>query len=614
MSEHVYVYTGVTTLIEDRRIVRRAVLATVVAGLMALPLFSGLAVPEAAGAPAAKPSPSPAPPASLAALATDPSPWLHLEANSLQRSPVYMGSTPRELALRLTPVDGKVAKLPATLKALGELQIKGIRQSLIAKKWITSKQTLTLEAWPVRDDRGRLTWAFARWRVSSASPWRWLSPADIQNTDPNTFVPTTLDPAVPSDFTAIFGDPNDYGWNVEPAFGNSIWVERSADPAFARPIEAWLPTSQSATYAQRSDLASRLALVLPPPARLNGKPISYLIAASATKVTWPSSIVWTAAPTDPGPAAGSVVVDTWPAGFDDRYRADLLALDGEAEAVFPISGRRVTFTVKNNALADNQLADVFAYLEERYAQLGLRTWRQDFVWRGMPQTNLLAEIPGSDRSLAPLLVADHVDTAFDEDLAYKGLYLAVPGADDNATATSALLRTAEVLKDRQPRRTIWLVHFTGEEFPADDLGARALVSKMLTDRQEIYGLVLLDMIGFAGVGESQFQVNPGSQAASLQMASVVLDAAADVSPQLTPLLESRYSDRSYLYNTDGIIFSENGYPVVLINEHLNYYTRLMRAAYHDMGDTSDKVNFPFAVAITKVVIETVARLAEAKAS
>jgi hypothetical protein len=87
-----------------------------------------------------------------------------------------------------------------------------------------------------------------------------------------------------------------------------------------------------------------------------------------------------------------------------------------------------------------------------------------------------------------------------------------------------------------------------------------------------------------------------------------------VSPQLTPLLESRYSDRSYLYNTDGIIFSENGYPVVLINEHLKYYTRLMRAAYHDMGDTSDKVNFPFAVAITKVVIETVARLAEAKAS
>jgi hypothetical protein len=33
----------------------------------------------------------------------------------------------------------------------------------------------------------------------------------------------------------------------------------------------------------------------------------------------------------------------------------------------------------------------------------------------------------------------------------------------------------------------------------------------------------------------------------------------------------------------------------------------MRAAYHDMGDTSDKVNFDYAVAITKVIIETAAR-------
>ena len=149
-----------------------------------------------------------------------------------------------------------------------------------------------------------------------------------------------------------------------------------------------------------------------------------------------------------------------------------------------------------------------------------------------------------------------------------------------------------MLKDRHPRRTIWLVHFTGEEFPADDLGARALVSKMLGDRQDIYALVLIDMIGFAGENEPQFQLSPGKQAASLQVASVGLDAAADVAPQLTPLLRTRYDDRSYLYNTDGIIFSENGYPVVLFNEYLNYYTRLMRAAYHDMGDTRTRSTSP----------------------
>jgi hypothetical protein len=588
------------------------VLALVVAGAV---LAGAAGAATLAGSPdvvvMAKPSPTPTPtaPASLAALATDAAPWLHLEANSLQRSPLYLGSTPRELALGLSPADGGVATLPASLKALGELQLKGIRQSLVAKKTITSKQTLTVEAWPIRDDRGRLTWAFARWRTSASSPWRWLSTADIQNTDPNTFVPETLDPATSSGYTDIFGAPDDYGWNVEPAFSNCIWVERAADAALARCWEAWLPSSQSPAYSQRTDLAGRLALVVPPPARLNGQPVTYAVAATDAKVTWPPGIVWTAEPAAAAPAAGAAVISSWPAGFDAAYRADLLAMDGEAPAVFPLSGRSVTFTNKNNALPDNQLADVFSYLEERYAQTGLRTWRQSFTWRGMPQTNLFAEIPGSNSRLAPLLIADHVDTALDEDLALKGIYQAVPGADDNASASAALLRAAAVLRDRHPQRSIWLVHFTGEEFPADDLGARALVSQLLGDRQDIAGLVLLDMIGFAGVGETQFQINPGPQAASLQMASVALDAQADVSPQLTPLLEPRYSDRSYLYNTDGIILSENGYPVVLINEHINYYTRLMRAAYHDMGDTSDKINFPFAVALTKVAIETTARLA-----
>lgn len=578
----------------------------VVAGL-ALLLVSSLTIPGAAGAPRPKPPPAPS---GLAALATDPTPWLHLEANSLQRSPTYLGSTPRELALGLTPVDGGVARLPATLKTLVVLQLKGIYQSLVAKKMITSQQTLTVESWPMRDDRGRLSWAYARWRTSSSNPWRWLGPGDIQNTDPNTFAPVTLDPTIPGDFTEIFGDLDDFGWNVVPAFGNSIWVERSADPSLANPIEAWLPNSQLSAYSQRPDLPGRIALVFPPPARLDGKPISYGLTVKGTSVTFPASIVWTPDPVDPGPTPGDVIIESYPADFQADFRADVLVMDGEAEAVFPISGRRETFTSKNNALPDNDLHEAFDYLEERYAALDLESWRQDFVWRGMPQTQVIAEIPGTDSGLEPLLVADHVDTAFDEDLAAKGIYLAVPGAIDNATGTAAVLRTAEVLKDLQPRRTIWLVHFTGEEFPADDLGARELVSRMLGDRQDIYGLVLVDMIGFAGENQPQFQLSPGKDAISVHMASVALDASADVSPQLRPLYRSRYDGRSYLYNTDGIIFAENGYPVVLFNEHLNYFTRLLRAAYHDTGDTSDKVNFDYAAGITKVVVESVARLAE----
>ena len=359
--------------------------------------------------------------------------------------PSTSSRTPRELALGLAPADGGVAKLPATLKALGELQLKGIRQSLIAKKVIASKQTLTVEAWPIRDDRGRLTWTFARWRTAASNPWRWLSTADIQNTDPNTFVPETLDPAVPGDYTDIFGAPDDYGWNVEPAFSNCIWVERAADPALARCWEAWLPSAQAAAYAQRDDLASRLALEVPPPARLNGAPITYTVAATDTKTTWPGSITWTPEPSVPGPAAGSAVITDWPDDFDAAYRTDLLAMDGEAPAVFPISGRTVTFTNKNNALPDNQLPDVFSYLEERYAQLGLDTWRQSSAGAGCRRRtsspSSRARTRGWRRCWSPTTWTPPWTRTWP-----SRIYLAVPGADDNASATAALLRAAEVLR------------------------------------------------------------------------------------------------------------------------------------------------------------------------
>jgi hypothetical protein len=572
----------------------------------------------------------PAPPVdSLAALATDPAPWLHIEAGSEQRPPVYLGSRPREIALGLAPADGGEAVLPESLQALGERQLKNLWQQLAAKKLITAKTTITVEAWPVRDDRSRLTWAFARWRNSAADPWRWLPPSVTLNTDPNGFLPRLYDPAVARDHFAIFADFMDMGIYDKPIFGDCVWVERVADPSLAMPIEGWLPTSQRETYGQRSDLADRLAYQLPQPARLNGEPIALQLIVRGDRVTWPDSVVWTTDPQAPPSVDTDRVVARWPEHFAEAYRADVLALDAETGEIFtPFAWLTKGYTRyptpdpatlprKNNAQAPNQLGAIIAHLEERYEQLGLRTWRETFQWRGASQTMLFAEIPGRDPTAAPVLMADHIDSAFAEDVYHRtGERVAVPGADDNVTATAALLRAAEVLSSVHPQRPIWLVHLTGEEFPADCLGARHVVSTLLGEKRDIAALVLLDMIGYAdGNRDPLFQFSPGDSEASLAMAAVALDSAADLNLtedyELSPLLEPRSSDRSYLYNTDGVIFADAGYPVMLVNEHINYYSTLMREAYHDSTDTSHIINFEYAVAVTKVAIETVARLAGA---
>src|SRR3954451_23165260 len=93
-----------------------------------------------------------------------------------------------------------------------------------------------------------------------------------------------------------------------------------------------------------------------------------------------------------------------------------------------------------------------------------------------------------------------------------GARLAAPGADDNASATACLLCAAPIFLQlsRQGRLgcDVWLVHLTGEEFPAEGSGARhlcrALVEgtlRLRAGRHEIdlsgvrvAGLYVLDMI------------------------------------------------------------------------------------------------------------------------
>ncbi len=79
-------------------------------------------------------------------------------------------------------------------------------------------------------------------------------------------------------------------------------------------------------------------------------------------------------------------------------------------------------------------------------------------------------------------MADHYDTAYMADRYLReyggcGARLAACGADDNHSATAAMMLAAPDLSDLSKKGNlecdIWLVHLTGEEFPVDCLGARA---------------------------------------------------------------------------------------------------------------------------------------------
>jgi hypothetical protein len=278
------------------------------------------------------------------------------------------------------------------------------------------------------------------------------------------------------------------------------------------------------------------------------------------------------------------------------------------------------------------------------------------------ERNLIAVIPGRDRSRAVIL-ADHYDTAYMEDCYEEsqggdGARLAAAGADDNHSATAALMLGAPIFLELARAGAlacdVWLVHLTGEEFPADCLGARHLCQALVEGRLElrladggshdlskarVAGVYVLDMIAHNNDrSRDVFQIAPGACAESMRLAQQAhrateawsastrawnrrssrrgashgrRSASAAQVPAIARHLALHAEVRppcdphSTLYNTDGQIFSDAGVPVVLFMENYD----INRSGYHDTHDTMANIDLDYGAALAAIAIESVARVA-----
>lgn len=299
-------------------------------------------------------------------------------------------------------------------------------------------------------------------------------------------------------------------------------------------------------------------------------------------------------------------------------------------------------------------------------------WRTDidYPWmgglqkneNGEAERNLIIVIPGKNRREA-VIMADHYDTAYMQDRydAEGGARVSASGADDNYSATASLMLAAPIFLEmsRQGKLDcdIWLVHLTGEEFPSDCLGARAMTERLVTRNLKLHlphgkprdlssttirGLYVSDMIAHNHDRERDiFQISPGNDPASMwlayqaHLANEIWNesvphwnkrqkreglprsrrnphgaAIPDVAPFLSVSGHVRVpSDpRSTIFNTDAQIFSDAGVPCVLFMENYD----INRTGYHDMHDTMENIDLDYGAAVCAITIEAVARAATSK--
>ncbi len=318
-----------------------------------------------------------------------------------------------------------------------------------------------------------------------------------------------------------------------------------------------------------------------------------------------------------------------PVPFDRaRYRATVTALAGQGSVPWPgRKGKRARFSARLMGYPRNDLDGLCDYLVAAYRALGLAVERQPFAYQGRSYSNVVATLPG--RSPERIVLVDHFDVAPTADYDQQALAQAkayglsdaqikairsthrtgqpVPGADDNASGTAALLEAAHALaRGARPTKTIQFLHLNGEEFPGDSYGAKQFVARALARRDPIVGVLVLDMIGVNRQRDRVFQIAPGPGRLSVALADHAARAARKVAAGFRPVVRLFDDHRSYLYNTDGQVFSAAGFPVLLFNEHLNYHEDLERLGYHDEFDRIELMDWNYAAAIARTAIATAA--------
>jgi hypothetical protein len=171
--------------------------------------------------------------------------------------------------------------------------------------------------------------------------------------------------------------------------------------------------------------------------------------------------------------------------YDASVRADPAMLRAHVEFL-------TTQISPRSADHPEQLERAAAAIARTFTAAGARVSMQEFDARGRHYRNVVARFgpePSIEHPL--LLVGAHYDAFCTGE--------ALPGADDNASGTAALLELARLLGTQNIQRPLMLVAYTNEEppfFGSAQMGSAVHAASLARDRIPVTGMICLEMIGY----------------------------------------------------------------------------------------------------------------------
>ncbi len=234
------------------------------------------------------------------------------------------------------------------------------------------------------------------------------------------------------------------------------------------------------------------------------------------------------------------------------------------------------------------------WLTQRIRDAGYPVEEQRYRLPEGEYRNLVVRVPGSDPSLAPVIVGAHYDSYGD-----------FPAADDNASGVAVLLELIRTLPPEPLPRTRIFAFFPNEEppfFSSEEMGSHHFARSFLDAELDVELMVALDCIGY-------YSDEPGSQRYPLQAFRLFYPSRGDFLAVIGDLDSGSSIERAKRglrtagsipvlsfrgpSGMPGILWSDHywfrqfDYPAVLVSD-----TAFHRSPhYHRRSDTPETLNY-----------------------
>lgn len=213
--------------------------------------------------------------------------------------------------------------------------------------------------------------------------------------------------------------------------------------------------------------------------------------------------------------------------------------------------------------------------------------------------NVVAEIPGRDPRLGAEYIAlgahfDHLGLGERHSMGGEAARGQVhPGADDNASGTAVVLELARELHKSPPKRSVILLHFSGEEEGL--LGSAAWVRNPTVKLDSVKFMANFDMVGYLPKEKPVlFLGTLGAPKAALERARALAPAGLSVSTEVGEMIGG----------SDHMSFSLAKIPTFF------FFTGI-HGNYHRPSDVAEKINYTGMAALTSYARGLVVDLGDA---